>query len=260
MATKLDDASKGKLDDRLFELRRLTADGVRDLDETLERIQELIENKVPPNMVPDWYLPPEIQVDRLKHMLKGWAVTIPEPPVFRPRTRTEVLMLRFQLSRARHVGSLRRTIDKCWDAIEAGGSSLYVQDDYIDRLRFTPDANDEEGITWVGFDPMANTGFTEDQAAKRLWDTEKLAGIETIMALALFPRLAAQIGGVFPSLYMTGLVVKSNGIGSGSTPLVTGNPTKSNGNGLNLIEHWANSAQPDIARPVVRLRSLGARS
>jgi|GEM_PF-4647391 len=253
MGAKLDHASKGQLDDRLFELRRVTANGLRDFTTVMAAIQEQLEGRPPQNMVPSWYLPPEIQVEKVKSMVDpGVILEIPPAPTyFKPRTRTEVLMLRFQFPAGRG-RSLQDTFEICKSAIESDGRWMHASPGYADNLSFAANAFTKLGYKWVAFDPAAHLDMSTLDAQRALPEAQRvrLAGLEAIMALALFPALADQLGDLVPNMHLGGLHLNQSH-GSGFLPLVFG--YKPEGSNLELGEFWPDHAGDNYSNPTIRV-------
>jgi hypothetical protein len=115
------------------------------------------------------------------------------PSNFVPRTPTEVLRLTVFLPDKYGFGGLQRTFNAWWWFIDASGLIKWRDDSLksdSEHLRLALSIEQyQPGIRWVAFDPATYMDLSpQDALVQAAEDDTRLAGVEVLMATALFPQ------------------------------------------------------------------------
>ncbi len=214
MGIKLNYEQKGRLGDRLAELRRVTANGTRDYDRVMDSLQALIEGReltaamvepsglveavipeknvfvnYPGPTLPNWYVNPEFRLeaafranrDRRWGFAEADFPSLPEGP--------GVWLLAIKLADKGRRKGLQRTFDDRWDLIT--GPKWRDSDFKSDpeHLCLAPGYEHVPGVRWVPFDPNGFAGLSPTEALGQ--STGDLAGTEVLDAAWQFPEWKA---------------------------------------------------------------------
>lgn len=212
MGIKLNYEQKGRLGDRLAELRRVTANGTRDYDWVMDAVQSLIDGKYsnsavtvepsdpvgavvpqtsvfvnyPDPTLPSWYVSPELRLEVAlrANRDRGWGFaeadfpSLPEGP--------GVWLLAIKLARKGRLKGLQRTFDDRWDLITGPKWRDPGLKSDSEHLCLAPGYEYVPGVQWVPFDPNGFAGLSPTQALSQ--STGDLAGTEVLDAAWQFPE------------------------------------------------------------------------
>lgn len=172
-----------------------------------------------PTIYPDWYIQPKQQINRIRELLysngeiwnlEGYEMP-PVPENFQPTTAHEFLMIMVYLPPMDRLPGSIRTPQKLFELIEPpeGYDKLVEMEFNPAVMRMADGIEYEQGIRWVGYDPVANIG----QSVRSLWEEprkpRRLAGPEVFMASAIFPGYIRSWNGTsLPSPNVGGYKVK----------------------------------------------------
>ncbi len=224
MSKKLSDEQKGQLADQLFEVTRVTAQGIRPFDQVRAALQVIIEGNFPDRTTPLWYTSVEAQIEMVSAFLElhggqeGFTTTdIPAVPDFTARTTTEVLLLAVYLPDKGRIKGFRRTFDAWWDFLVPPIGLTKDRSNHVNsdskHLRLLPTVKYVPGIRWVAFDPYTYKRTSPNDALSQAAIVgETLAHTEVLMAAAQFPEWAStwNIGkSPFPNMSTLQLCVDS---------------------------------------------------
>lgn len=160
---------------------------------------------------------PAQQLERVKQLNqeRRWgfaAADFPEVPQNPTLNEGEALLLAVYLppQRGRQSG-LRRTFEELWSLVEPPSGYDKSRWDELKsdskHLRSVPGYDYKPGIRWLVFNPNAYHGLSpQDALARAKADGLRLAGLEVLMALVLFPDWANRWDGTtVPYPWLSGL-------------------------------------------------------
>ena len=144
--------------------------------------------------IPDWWLEPEQQIEKVQAFLdrNGMFRTIPPAPYFRQLTLFEVLMLAVYMPAYMGVDGVQRTRD-AWSSfiVPPKGCVKHVWDEFSsdsNHLRLLGGIKHRPDIRWIVIDLNANM----DMSPKSCWNNpqiaSRLASVEVLMAAAIFDK------------------------------------------------------------------------
>lgn len=197
--SKLDDGQKGRLDDQLLELRRVTVNGTRNLADVTEAVQALIEGRklvlansltvearLASTTMPSWYVDPGLRLEAAlrANRDRGWGLaeaSFPAPPEV-----GGVLLLIVKLPTKGRLKGLQRTFDDRWDLVAGPKWRDPGLKSDSDHLRLAPGYQWKPEVYWGLFEPNAFVNVAPSGALAE--NTGDLAGTEVLDAAWQFPE------------------------------------------------------------------------
>lgn len=173
--------------------RRLKAGSIS-VEDVLAGTQGILDGIYPTASVPEWVVSPEEQIKKVTAFLSifggEYSESIPIPTL--PWGIGRIPLLTVFLPDDGKSTGLERTARAWWQYAcasipDSRRIQLNLQFD-AGHLQMLPEYEYRPGIRWVAFEPNAYKGMSADAArASAKADGHQLAGLEILMAVALFP-------------------------------------------------------------------------